>query len=308
MLKTRIVVCQFAIVMMFGALSINAIGQSEQRTTEDSATIDQKDKPNEKAKKREDEKPFGRFLQSNGLLVETAYHQEAGEVQHSVSFARSSREGWASVVSQEWPVFSEKHQVSFSLPADVFIKRADGNRGAGDLALEYSYFLIGDNKSKVTVSPGIGFSVPTGSVVKGLGAGGAGASAKLPVSVMLTRRFASNSTVELRYMSRARNAEGDRFRLWNYEVGQSFVWFARPKFNVLVEGVWGRSKAANSDGFREIENEVFVSPGVRWAHVFHNGLSIIPGVAVPIGVGPSQGDHRIFFYLAIEHPFKRVRE
>jgi hypothetical protein len=294
--------------MMFGALGVNALAQPNSRAAPDPATNDPQDKTKEKAKKREDENPLERFLQSNGLLVETAYHQEAGEVQHAVSVSRSSKDGWASVVSQEWPVFGEKHQVTFSLPAEVFLKRPDGIRGVGDLTLEYSYFLVGDNKSKITVSPGVGFSIPTGSVAKGLGAGGAGVSVKLPISVMLSKRFASNSNVELGYVSRAKNAEGDRFRLWNYEVGQSFVWFVRPKFNVLVEAIWDRSKAANRDSFREIENEIFVSPGVRWAHVFHNGLSIIPGVATPLGLGPSRGDHRIFFYLAIEHPFRRGRE
>jgi len=271
----------------------------------DEGRADQQQKQDSKAEKSEDEKPDHRLLQSNGLLVDTAYHQEDGEVQHALTFSRSPKDGWASVISQEWPIFSEKHQVSLSLPANLFVRRPDGNRGVGDLTLEYSYFLIGSNESRVTVSPGAGFSLPTGSVAKGLGAGGPGASVKLPISVMLTRRFASNSTVELSYVSSAKNTESDQFHLWTYEVGQSFVWFARPKLNVLMEAVWERSRFTNREGFKEIDREVFISPGVRWAHVFHNGLTIIPGVAVPIGVGSSRGDHRIFFYLAIEHPFKR---
>jgi hypothetical protein len=208
-------------------------------------------------------------------------------------------------VAQEWPLFSEKHQVSFSLPADLLVKRPDGNRGVGDFTLEYSYFLLGNNESRITVSPGVGVSLPTGSVTKGLGVGGAGALVKLPISVMLIRRFASNSTVEFGYVPSAKNTEGDQFHLRNYEVGQSFVWFARPKFNVLVEAVWERSRATNGGGFKEIESDAFVSPGVRWAHVFQNGVSIIPGVAVPIGVGPSRGHRSLFFYFAVEHRFKR---
>ncbi len=308
MLTSRILMFQLAIVTMFVALSIETMAQPNPRREAEPVTTAQQERQDRKAGESEDEKLDDRFLQSNGLLVETAYHQEKGEVQHTFSFSRSSKDGWASVVSQEWPVFSEKHQVSFSLPADLLMKRQNGNRGVGDLSLEYSYFLIGNNKSRVTVSPGFGFSLPTGSVARGFGAGGPGTSVKLPISVMLTRRFASNSTVELGRVSSANNAEGDRFHLWKYEVGQSLVWFARPKFNALLETVWEKSRATNRNGFKEMESELFISPGVRWAHVFHNGLSIIPGVAVPIGVGASRGNNRIFFSLALEHRFRGGHE
>jgi len=37
-------------------------------------------------------------------------------------------------------------------------------------------------------------------------------------------------------------------------------------------------------------NTLLLSPGVRWAHNFKNGLQIVPGIAMPIGVGPSAGE------------------
>jgi len=30
---------------------------------------------------------------------------------------------------------------------------------------------------------------------------------------------------------------------------------------------------------------------------------VVPGVAVPIGVGPSAGSWNLFFYLSVENPF-----
>jgi hypothetical protein len=174
MFTKKIPKIQFAIVTIFVALNMQAIAQSNPHREAAAATADQQPKQDKRAVKTEDEELEDRLLQSNGLLVETAYHQERGEVQHTINFSRSSRDGWASVVSQEWPLFSEKHQLSFSLPADLLVKRGDGNRGVGDLTVEYSYFLIGNNKSRITVSPGGGFSLPTGSVAKGFGAGGPG--------------------------------------------------------------------------------------------------------------------------------------
>jgi hypothetical protein len=305
MFTRKAFLCGITLALTLSASSIAGLAQSDPRREAESKITDRQQKQKRKAEKVEDEKPDDRLLQSNGLLVDTAYHQEDGEVQHALTFSRSRKDGWASAVSQEWPLFSEKHQVSISLPADLFVKRLDGSRGVGDLTLEYSYFLLGDNRSRVTVSPGVGISLPTGSVTKGLGAGGAGASVKLPISVMLSRRLASNSTVELGYVPSAKNGEGDQFHIRKYELGQSFVWFARPNFNVLLEAVWEKSRATNGGGFKEIESESFVSPGVRWAHVFHNGVSIIPGVAVPVGVGTSRGARGILFYLAVEHRFKR---
>jgi len=39
---------------------------------------------------------------------------------------------------------------------------------------------------------------------------------------------------------------------------------------------------------------------------FKNGLQIVPGVAMPIGIGPSAGETGVFLYLSFEHPFTRV--
>jgi hypothetical protein len=36
-------------------------------------------------------------------------------------------------------------------------------------------------------------------------------------------------------------------------------------------------------------------------------LQIGPGVAVPIGVGPSRGVRALFVYLSVEHPLRKAR-
>jgi hypothetical protein len=49
-----------------------------------------------------------------------------------------------------------------------------------------------------------------------------------------------------------------------------------------------------------------LSPGIRWAYNFKNGLQIVPGVAVPFGVGPSSGEKGVFLYLSFEHPYRKL--
>jgi hypothetical protein len=49
----------------------------------------------------------------------------------------------------------------------------------------------------------------------------------------------------------------------------------------------------------------FLSPGVRGAFNCPGGLQIVPGVAWPIGIGPSRGSSYLLVYLSFEHPFMR---
>jgi hypothetical protein len=35
---------------------------------------------------------------------------------------------------------------------------------------------------------------------------------------------------------------------------------------------------------------------------FESGLQVVPGIGVPIGVGPSGGEYGVFLYLSLEHP------
>jgi hypothetical protein len=87
-----------------------------------------------------------------------------------------------------------------------------------------------------------------------------------------------------------------------FGLGQSFIWLAHPKFNVLVEGLWSRKSFGEPLDGLEAEESFVVNPGVRWAHDFDNGLQIVPGISVPIGIG-SDATTQVFVYLSFEHEF-----
>lgn len=61
------------------------------------------------------------------------------------------------------------------------------------------------------------------------------------------------------------------------------------------------------EGETSRRRSLFISPGVRWAYNLADDLQVVPGIAVPIGVGPSRRDYGIFLYLSFEHPFGRSR-
>jgi hypothetical protein len=244
--------------------------------------------------------PDYRALQGDGFLVDTPYHQESAGVLHAFSFSRISRGNWAANSLEELTLGNQRHQFILSVPSELTGNAPSGNRGFGDTEIEYSYGLFGDSESSVTASPGFILSLPTGSVKKALGTGGTGITFKLPISIMLGSRFASNSAFEVTYTKSAKNEESEKANTVDYEFGQSFVWFAKPKLNFLIETVWANSQEIVGKGVVKNGREFLVSPAVRWTYLLKGGLSVSPSIAFPIGLGPSSGQNGVLFNIAFE--------
>jgi hypothetical protein len=100
----------------------------------------------------------------------------------------------------------------------------------------------------------------------------------------------------------AKGALGEEANTHGYNLGQSFIWLATPRFNVVLETVWSGSESVVGRGDTQRSHDLLLNPGVRWAYNFKNGLQIVPGVGVPIGVGPSRGQRGLLLYLSFEHP------
>jgi hypothetical protein len=243
-------------------------------------------------------------LQDNSFLVEEAYNQEPGVVQHISTFVHGRDDTWAYSFTQEWPMGSLRNQFSYTLP----IAHAGGETGIGDVMVNYRYQWIGDGDAAVAVSPRLSAVIPTGSAEKGFGQGGFGVQGALPVSVVLVKDvLVSHSNAGVTYTPRAQDAVGNREATTSVFLAQSAVWLVRPMFNVLVEGVWARNEFVSGVNATDAEESAVISPGVRFGINLPSGLQIVPGVAVPFGVGPSAGQRSLFLYLSFEHAFKRTR-
>jgi len=99
--------------------------------------------------------------------------------------------------------------------------------------------------------------------------------------------------------------EGNRAAALDYTLAQSIIWLARPKLNFMLEATWTRAQEVVGPGDTQAATEFLVSPGVRGAIDLPSGLQIVPGLAFPIGVGPSRGERSVFLYLSLEHAFAR---
>lgn len=242
-------------------------------------------------------------IRDNSFLVEEAYNQDRGVVQHIGTFARSRDGSWLLNVTQEWPLGGMRHQASYAIA--LLHDRANGT-GPGDVMLNYRYQLTGSARGteRVFTAPRLTVVLPTGSSRASRGAGAVGVQAALPVSVQLATRLVVHGNAGLAVTPRSRNAAGDRATTWGMNLGASMVWLFRPDVNLLLEGVWQRAQSVTGDHATGWSSTTLLNPGVRWAFNFRSGLQIVPGVAWTVDLTPDSELDGVFAYLSVEHAFR----
>lgn len=247
-------------------------------------------------------------IQDNSFLLEEAYNQEDGVVQHINTFTRYRQsKDWLFTFTEEVPVPTQKHQLSITVPFQRLEASLDGRRAFGDVALNYRYQLLGDGEATVAFSPRLSLLLPTGDEKQMRGNGALGYQVNLPLSVMLSKSFVTHINLGSTFTPKAKNGLSEQADLSAWNFGQSFIWLARPTFNAMLEFAYNSGEQVVGPGMKERVNTFFVNPGFRWAFNFKNGLQVVPGISVPIGIGPSKGERAIFLYLSFEHPLWKVK-
>jgi hypothetical protein len=254
--------------------------------------------------------PSSPGIQDNSFLVEEAYNQNFGVVQHISSFTRFwDSKDWNYTFTQEWPVPGDaRHQLSYTLAALHVGAFPGSGAGVGDVFLNYRYQLVGSGDTRVAFSPRLSLIFPTGDSTLGRGTGSFGLQTSLPVSIVLNPKLVSHWNAGATYFPHAHNASGDQAATAGYNFGQSFIWLARPRFNVMLETVFAGAQTVVARNRTQWTKSLFLNPGIRWSYNFRNGLQIVPGIGVPVGIGPSSGERALLLYLSFEHPFRRLPE
>ena len=239
-------------------------------------------------------------IKDNSFLIEEAYNQERGVVQHVATFNRVRGGSWAFSFTQEWPVPDERHQLSFVLP----MEGVDGSSaGLADVLLNYRHQLL--SGGPVAFAPRLSILLPTGDEREGRGAGAAGVQVNLPLSIELGPKLVTHANAGFTRVPSARSAGGHEAGISGFNLGQSLIWLARPTLNVMLELAWARDEEVVGDDDVAHATSLLLAPGVRGAINLPSGMQIVPGIAVPIGIGPSDGERSVFFYLSVEHSFRR---
>lgn len=245
-------------------------------------------------------------IEDNSFLVEEAYNQERGVVQHASTFSRSEGSpAWTYTFTQEWPLGGQRNQLSYTLPLARNDDPAEKTTGIGDIALNYRYQIGGGEGVRFAFAPRATLLLPTGASRRGLGSGGAGFQVNFPLSAKLSRAFVAHSNAGLTHTPRARDAFGNVAAARSYALGQSIIWLTHPKLNLMLESTWTASHDVAGAGQTQRSTEFLLSPGLRGAIDLQSGLQIVPGLAFPFGVGGSRGERSVYAYLSFEHSFPR---
>jgi hypothetical protein len=236
-------------------------------------------------------------IEDNSFLVEEAYNQEKGIVQHISTLMPVSpgSRTWLLGFTQEFPVAGQRHQFSYTVP--LFLG-ADPLVGVGDVSLTYRYGLA--QGERLAVSPRLSVLLPTGPWHRDQGSGSPGVQAALPVSVRVQRQLVVHANAGLSVIPLARTDDGSRRTLDVYSAAAGIVGPVLSPVQALLEVVAVYGSEVSGAGSTSRFSQVVASPGVRMA-IEVGAVQVVPGVAMPIFLTGSGRGRTVLFYLSVEH-------
>lgn len=239
-------------------------------------------------------------ISDNSFLIEEAYNQEAGVVQHiqTLMYMKETR-AWAYSFTQEWPVPGQTHQLSYTLPA---YEAPGASLGLGDILLNYRYQALLDDKR--AFSPRLSLVVPTGDYRKGQGADSFGYQVNLPLSLVLAPKVVTHWNLGATLLPNAREPGGMRASTTSVNYGASVIYLASDTFNWMLEVAGSGFQVVLPDGSKAGMHSLIVNPGFRYAINYKSGLQIVMGLSAPFEVSAEPTGAGVFAYLSFEHPFR----
>ncbi|MGH7875071.1 MAG: hypothetical protein ACREQO_22995, partial [Candidatus Binatia bacterium] len=199
-------------------------------------------------------------IADNSFLIEEAYNQEVGVVQHIFTAAYTKNQdqrpkvrGWELSFTQEWPILSQDHQFSYTIPFSFIHEGSQRHDGLEDVLLNYRYQALDESDLVPAFAPRISLVLPTGSPGRGTGNGVVGLDFNLPFSKKLTDRTAAHFNYGITYLpgTRARTDSGvlsPKRSLVSYHLGASGIWAFSSRIHGLLEWKGSFEESINGNG------------------------------------------------------------
>lgn len=234
-----------------------------------------------------------KMIADNSFLIEEAFNQEAGVVQHiftGYSPRQSSDFGFS--FTQEWPFLSRSHQVSLTFSGD----RLTGKLDFTEMLVNYRYQLTSFEEKGIFVSPRLSLIVPINNEFEKIGV-----QVNLPVSQQISDKFIFHYNLGGSYTSLTHTSS--KSGIHEVFAGISGIWMPVYSTNFMLEVLAVNSESVVDANTIDAENSLTVNPGIRFA-IDIGSLQIVPGISFPFvfSKNSSQLDG-VFFYLSFEHPF-----
>lgn len=260
-------------------------------------------------------------IRDNAFLVEEAFNQEPGDVQHIFNWINlwdklsdGEARDFLFSYTMELPLGSQTHQFSFTTQSLHAFEKLDNvpatqEGGVGDTFLNYRYQLLADDEF-LWCAPRFSLVVPTGDERFGLGTGQLGYQFNLPISSygdLFDYHFNAGATyIPNVSLSTAAGPLSPRHDLNAYNLGASVFYKPETYFNVFVEALALWNQEVDPRGFRDNSTQVFVNPGLRYAVCQLDQVEWVVGLSLPIGLTPDTPEIGLFAYMSVEHNFLKL--
>jgi DtxR family Mn-dependent transcriptional regulator len=237
-------------------------------------------------------------IADNSFLVEEAFNQEAGIFQHIFNLRAQTGGDWDATFTQEWPVLSQTHQFSYTLPYAV----AAGEAGLGDVLLNYRWQALMEGAAVPAFSPRVSLVLPSGNASNGLGNGGVGWQVNLPFSKQAGDVY-YHWNAGFTHLPSA-DVDGVDYGLFTPFAAVSGIWRMRPMVHLMLETVIEWDEHVEEAATRR-DTIVTVAPGVRWGWNTGEAQSIL-GLAMPVELAGGDAAFSVFAYFSYELPFLKA--
>jgi len=217
-------------------------------------------------------------IRDNSFLVEEAFNQDQGVCQHIFNWVPSwDRDAGVRtrtfnfMFTQEWPVGSQLHQLSYTIPLERISAVGPDAReaevsGTGNVMLNYRLQVFDAENEPFAFAPRCSLILPPADGAEG---SRVGYQLNLPFSKEFNHwvvHFNAGLTVGsdvLEIQEAPLPPLGHMLR--GYNLGFSVVRVLSPKFHLMLETVGQWDEELLADGSHDHTNAIVISPGFRWA-------------------------------------------
>jgi len=249
-------------------------------------------------------------ISDNSFLIEEAYNQDPGVVQHIFNALWTNgpqQRGWAFSFTQEWPIFSVEHQFSYTIPASHLLDNGQKQIGVGDILINYRYQALEENDAHPAFAPRFSLMIPTGNRNKGTGNGVVGYQWSFPFSKKVASRLALHFNLGVTYLPKVQvpldnGSLSPKRSLIPYYLGGSAIFALTPRVQLMLEWLGNFDQSLDNDGKRVRAFQPTISPGIRAAVIDGDKLQSVIGLGIPIGLNrQTTNRYGALLYFSVEH-------
>ena len=215
---------------------------------------------------QQDDPRTAKGIQDNSFFIEEAYNQEAGVVQHILngSYFLTRRNGpddkeLSFVFTQEWPVGSQTHQFSYTVPYGFLETGGLETSGIQDVLINYRLQMLTETAQRPAFAPRFSLIIPTGDEDEGFGSGTLGYQINLPVSKIVSDRWTLHANAGATLLPDVKGRD-----LANFNLGASAIFAVSRRLNLMLECVGFFDDEVADTGRRDRTSSVILSPGARY--------------------------------------------